>query len=286
MSVEAYSMDTANSIPLLITDPVGTNAKGGYTQLIASTGFATKALMIYPYGTSALADFLFDISTGGAGSESVVLADIPVSTSNTINSNNAYGASVFPIAIASGTRVAARFQVTSLSAHLRLGVYGIAEDTVPFANCTSSVTYGTTAASSRGTTIDAGGTANTKPATFTTIAASTSADHQWFVIGCNNLANTARTNAGWLVDIATGAASSETVIIPNLVFSASSGMNCTYPFCSPPIPIAVSSGTRISARAQCTTNDATDRLISLTVIGFSGTASAGGASPSFSAYIA
>lgn len=56
------------------------------------------------------------------------------------------------------------------------------------------------------------------------------------------------THAGYLVDIAVGAAGSEQVIIPNLLVNTRSMCVTEYRF-----PIAIPAGTRISARCQSTT---------------------------------
>lgn len=275
MAIQTIFASSAFSLPDTVTAPGAINTKGAYLQLVSSSSFDAKGIIIVGYPSSTAADMLVDIATGGSGSESPIITNFPMSAIGVTNGNNFYGANFIPIAIAAGSRVSARYQTTSLSAPLRLGAYLIAPDSVLLSEITATATYGANTTDSGGTSIDPGGTANTK-GSYTQITASTSADLQWLIVGSNNQGNTARTNAGWLVDIATGGSGSESVIISNLCFSSSSGINAMYPWAYPAIPIVVSSGTRLSARAQCTTNDATDRLIDISLIALSGTHSGGG----------
>lgn len=281
MAIETLAMQSSGSSnSVLLTAPGSNNTKSAYTQLVASSSFAASGIIILPFPVSTSGDFLYDIAVGGSGSESVIISNIPASRQET---NAVHSATVFPISIASGSRVAARYQSTGgASSASRFGAYLIAKDAVAFHECTSSVTYGAATGDSGGTSIDPGGSANTK-GSYTEITSATSADHQWWVVAAANQTNAARADGGWLVDIAVGGAGSESVVISNLHFYASAVQSNVLPYFYPPIPLVISSGTRIAARAQCQSTDATDRLLDLVLIGFSGTASGGGASPHFSA---
>jgi len=112
---------------------------------------------------------------------------------------------------------------------------------------------GIVSADTGGTAITANATANTK-GSYTELIASTSY-HTSFVTVTIIYADDA-TAADYLVDIAIGAASSEVVIIPNLLFTKAGttatniSRQQTYHYS---FPIEIASGTRISARVQCTT---------------------------------
>lgn len=89
-----------------------------------------------------------------------------------------------------------------------------------------------------------GGSANIKPSTFTEIDASTSIDSDGFWVYCG--VNTT-SNADSLIDIATGAAGLEVILIADLLFSSGDiqgESNLIY------VPISIASGTRLSARHQ------------------------------------
>lgn len=105
-----------------------------------------------------------------------------------------------------------------------------------------------------GISVTAGGSAHTKNATYTTLVASTSYTSYGITIGLGNVGTAVSTNTRTLVDIAVGAASSEQVIIPNLLAgqvgasNSASSQPCYYHF-----PIVIGSGERISATSQSVT---------------------------------
>lgn len=113
-------------------------------------------------------------------------------------------------------------------------------------------------ATGTGTSIQAGAVANTKAATFTTLSAATSGSFAGFWVFLQISSTSA---ARFLIDIAVGAAPSETVIVPD-IFSTPGvvGVGEQILFC----PINVAAGTRISARSQSSTGSAT---IQVAIIG-------------------
>lgn len=101
-----------------------------------------------------------------------------------------------------------------------------------------------------GTSVTAAGSAHTK-GSYTTLIASTGYAAFGIMVCVGNVGTAASTNTRTLVDIAIGAASSEVVIIPNLLAgqagasnSASSEPNVYF------FPITIPAGVRISARSQ------------------------------------
>lgn len=114
------------------------------------------------------------------------------------------------------------------------------------------ITYpaGPTAA---GTTITSGA-ANTK-GSYTELAASSA-------FACNGvyievLASTLSTGRRFLLDIATGAAASESVVIPNIIVEGGLGTSSLQGGVTIYFPLAIASGTRISARCQDSTGSGT-----------------------------
>ena len=92
-----------------IQSAAGDGTKGAYTELIASTAFASMYLYVHVYGTAPGAgedyDMFLDIATGAAASEAVKIPDIylrvPASGDRYIF--------CFPFSIPIATRIAARF---------------------------------------------------------------------------------------------------------------------------------------------------------------------------------
>lgn len=282
MAIEAINIATTVSLGGSLTAVSGANSKAAWTELVASSSFAADAIIIAPFQSGASGDFLYDIATGAASSETVIIENFTAMR----NTNNTHicASTVFPISIASGSRVAARYQCTSASGTSRFAAYLIKKDNVAFHECTSAVTYGANTTDSGGTSLNPGATTNTKGA-YSQLTASTTADIKWLSICIANQNNQARNATGWLVDIATGGAGAETVVVPNVMFVCASGAEGIGPIIYPPIPIEIPSGSRIAARAQAQVDDATDRLIDVVVIGFDGTATGGGGGGSFHASI-
>lgn len=99
-------------------------------------------------------------------------------------------------------------------------------------------------ATGTGTTITAGAPANTKAATYTTLAASTASAWAGFWV----FIQTASTNgARYAIDIASGASTSEVDLVPNfpaLPGTANTGIVVAF------VPLNVAAGTRLSARCK------------------------------------
>jgi hypothetical protein len=96
-------------------------------------------------------------------------------------------------------------------------------------------------------TVTANSSAHTKGA-YAELVASTSANASYIVIHCEMATNA--TNTSTLLDIATGASGSETVLIGDVAVGGavrSAGTRCPFAF---GVPIKIPSGTRLSARIQ------------------------------------
>lgn len=103
-----------------------------------------------------------------------------------------------------------------------------------------------------GIVLTAGGSAHTKASSYTTIISASSFDAQWMVV---QLGWWGGASSDFLVDIAIGAASSETIIAANLLFTGGTGDFATqFVF-----PVFIPAGTRLSARCQATTASRTLR---------------------------
>jgi hypothetical protein len=110
----------------------------------------------------------------------------------------------------------------------------------------SNVTTPTT-----GTSVTAGGTAHVKNTTYTTLIASTNFDAYAIEIKFSDVGTVVATDSSMLVDIAIGAAASETVIIPNLVAGAAAAQATIVPGGQHYwFPLYIPTGSRISATAQ------------------------------------
>lgn len=267
MTLEAAGQDTADTTLTAITSSASANTKGSWVELVASTGQACERMKIDIRSTTDDETFLIDIGVGAAASESVVISNIQMWTNGPRSATF-----TLPITIASGSRISARCQDSSGSGTIDIAITYNEDDS--YGTSASNITIGSDTANSLGTEVDPGGTANTK-GSWTELAASTSADIDYLVVMIHNTDNN---NIGAVyrvfVDIGTGAAASETVLVPNMYYTHE---NFEYGFCSfHAIRETINSGTRVSVRAQSDGTDSTDRLVSVSIIGCNMTAPSGG----------
>lgn len=264
MAITAVGADTTDSGGTQVTSNGSAHTKGSYTELTASTGSASDGFLLTlgrtnNAGTDALdVRFLVDIATGAAGAETVVHPDAFFNNGN----QRSLSRSSVPRAIATSTRIAARCQDATggLSIEVALHLWEIGTSSLSALG--TITTYGATTASTRGTTLNAGAVANTK-GTYVQLTSSTSqATHMVEVVSINN--NSAYIDAKFLLDLATGAAGAETVVLPNLPYVTSSSStkdNWLSPMHTPPVPLAIATATRLAARIQSTSTGAGSRIM-------------------------
>lgn len=264
MSVVTIGIDAAASVGQAITTGAA-NTKGSYAQLTASLSAACVGLLASFRGDTILIDLLFDLATGAAASETVVLADLAHSVGR-VRHITLVGV---PLAIAQSTRVAARGQATGATELGYIAAYTWALDSsIPMHGATTADTYGANTTDSGGVSVDPGGTINTKGA-YAELTSSCNAVQSLSVLFANQV-NTVRTSCDWIIDIATGAAGVEAVKLADIWTACSLNSDSVIPDGYPSLPVAITASTRIAARAACNINDATDRLIDVIVVGTRG----------------
>src|SRR3990167_8332204 len=92
--------------------------------------------------------------------------------------------------------------------------------------------------------------------------------------------NTSPQYAIFFMDISTGAGGAETVVIPDIGFISNTASDVFNPV-NWALPLDITSGTRIAARAKCGTTDATDRVFDLVIIESSNSQFVAGGTHSF-----
>lgn len=241
------------------------HTKGSYAQLTPATPFDASFIRVSVSQADVVSQALVDIAIGPRDQETVILSNLMADATTASLKSYSYP---FPISIPKNTRIAARVQSSSTSAsygvvgQIRSGGFA---DRSPAA---AVKTYGATTASSAGTSLDPGGTANVKGA-WTQLTATTTAPLTQIRVGFCGQTNDIRTDADWLVDVGIGAAGSEQVIIPNIpLFCIGSG-DVLSPLLAGPFTFPIPRGSRIAVRAQCSITDATDRLIDVAIYGIS-----------------
>lgn len=258
----------SNSVSAIVTATSGiANTKGTYVELIASSAFECDAILlvltITGSGGGSVKDYLIDIAIGAAASEVVLIENICLGGLTAASDSQTFTI-VLPLRIASGTRIATRIQSTGASATTDVQIT-LLKELFPLA-LTRCTTYGANTADSGGTSVDPGATINTK-GVYSQLSASITNPIKAVVVCFGPQANAARATCKWKVDIATGAAASEVVKIADIPVQCSAAMETLEPEIYGPIPLQIAASTRLAARAECTINDATDRLLDVVVYG-------------------
>lgn len=260
---ESVGAATGTSTGTTITASGSTHTKGSWTELIASTG-AHAGWIYITMGDESAEEYLVDIGIGGSGSEVVLIPNLADAV------RTAYGqyAYMFPVDIPAGSRLSARCQCLTGSATIKVAALIASSGFLPSAPLGIVTDLGANTADSGGTSVDCGGSANTKGA-YSQLVASTTYPISFLSFSLGNGSNTGRTSAGFLIDVAVGGAGSEQIVIPNIYAWADGPRNQMLPHTTPLYPVAIPAGSRIAVRAQTTTTDATDRLFDITGYGVS-----------------
>jgi hypothetical protein len=245
-----------------VTGSATLNTKGAYTQLTAATAREAQGFYLHIGSDFNVGDCLFDVAVGAAGSEQVIVSNIKFSRPNDTYSAWYY----FPVRIPAGSRVACRIQATSASIQVWPNIYLLPSSPMwpaGFGRCT---TYGANTATSGGTSVDGGGTINTKGA-YSQIVAATTSPMRAFAVGIGPANDFARVVAAFSFDIAIGAAASEQIILADMtVFQAQSADHIPVMQIGP-FPCDIPTGTRLAARCSASTITAGDRANDIIIYG-------------------
>ena len=156
--IEAAGEDTSDSSGTEVTTG-NANAKGSYTELIASTAFDATAFIWYTAGKTASESYLLDLALGAAGSEQIIVADFALKCRRNVPAHPTV--SLFELPVPEGSRIAVQGQSTTASDPLDTQVLLIGYSFLPSSPFGRAETYGADGAASKGTAIDPGATANT-----------------------------------------------------------------------------------------------------------------------------
>jgi hypothetical protein len=245
------------------------NTKGSYAELTPATAFDTDGMYIYfqPDALSTMTNtFLVDLARGGAGSETILIHNMPCT-----GGRGTAQVVFIPITITSGTRLSVRCQVLNVGSNQR-GL-NMAIVTLPRSYTASNVnrdpvctTYGANTADSGGVQVDPGATPNTKGA-WSEVTPVTTMPILNLIAYFNLISNATASTARFLIDIGIGGSGSEQAIITDIPVGELVGSDGLNQPVFGPVPIYIPAGTRLSARAQCSIADATDRLFDIVLQG-------------------
>jgi hypothetical protein len=252
---------TASSGGTSVVASASTNTKGSWVEFFSATAFEANGFYIFLRGSTNSCDLLYDIGIGAAASEQVIVANLGFSEQALRVAAGVY----IPLRIPKGSRISIRCQSTVSAGSALFTMYLIAANLLQAEGFSQAVNMGANTADSGGTQVDPGGTINTKGA-YSQLTAATTIEIGWLVICITNQNNGAETTNVGLIDIAIGAGGSEQVILADLAYCIDAAIDTPEPQYYG-FPVSIPKGSRIAARAQCSINDATDRLIDITLIG-------------------
>jgi len=256
-AIEGSEQDLTTSVQSSITS----STKGSYVELIASTTQEYHGLIVYGRKDANDSATATDIAIGSAGNEEILLPDFAITGYKVFaESSKAF----IPVYIPAGSRISARTACFIGLSPAYIHLVGVAASGGG-AGGGIVTTYGRGADFS-GTFMDSSTSTNTKGSWYE-LTASTTADIRQLIYFMGKFSNTADSDASFLVDIGIGGAGSEEIIVANQLFASNSseklngGLGVA--------PIYIPKGTRIAARCQSSINVATDRAMSISIMGVS-----------------
>lgn len=257
-----WSSGTVEGTAGTLVDHATANVKGNWKELYTALPFDCGGLLININHNSALMHVLLDIGAGAAAAESVIIPNLHIAAPRAAQS----GFNVFvPISVPKGTRLSGRItsSVTSGQIFTNLVALAATQDSPGYGRCES---VGEVLASSRGTDIDPGTTANTV-GTWQQIVAATGFRYRQLIICVNERANSAAAAINLWFDLGIGASSAEVEYIPKIISQVNITSDEMGQRVIGPLPVDIPAGTRIAARCRSESTDATDRLIQISLLG-------------------
>jgi hypothetical protein len=257
--------DSGDSHGVVVTASASADTKGAYTAL-GTTTFDCDGFYVQLVPGTATRNFLVDIAIGGAGSEVVILSNMLVtaeSGGNWVVVDDFY----VPLPLPAGTAISARCQShLAGSDEIWCSVVPVRGESYYAMRKSVATTYGATTATTRGTTLDPGASADTNGA-IVELSASVSRIDYALICAAKSL-DELNATASWYVEACIGAASSEVAVIPGMQYRLHSTSDIALPnvrarFAHWP------AGARLSARARCSVTTTPQRVIDVVVIGFS-----------------
>lgn len=254
--VEVWGASTAASSGTTLTANATANVYGSFSELIASTGIFSRRIMLEIADASGTGALAIDIAVGASGSE-VVIAEAIHARMDGDGRNNSMSYAL-PISVPAGVRVSARLKSETGGRTVKVVAHGVAGD-----GLTSSF-QGMTYLGS-GYTPTNGYSANTKGA-WAQLIASTARQYKALHVTWAALDFVAAGTTSALLDLAVGAASSEVVLVENLL--ATGKVGGLFGWHNAMIEGVVPSASRLSFRGQVSVSGNAARFLGMYLHGY------------------
>lgn len=208
-------------------DAVANTKNATYTQLIASTAFDAHAIYIHlsDVSQSTLATgMLVDIAIGAVASETVIIPNLQAGAATSFG-NFGGVAYWFPLYIPASSRLSATCQATIGGDTVNVTVKLWGNPSSPVWAGTEVIDYGTTLATSSGTSVAAG--LSSAEGAYTQITASTTRTHHYIGAGLSVDLDTGTVAHKGMLDVGVGAATEDT-ILEDMAFGSTTSEEIQY----------------------------------------------------------
>lgn len=230
---------------------------GSWVEVFSATALPWDGFWVWAGSKGANQNQMWDIAIGAGGSEQTIVTEYYVGS----YAPNAIIATLYyPIAVAQGSRVAARHRNTSNGVGARFAIMGVSGNELYPPGHHVCETFGADTVNTIGTEIDPGASLGTF-GSWVELTSGLTWRTSWlnFEFGSNQ--NTAMTTDRWEIQVARGAGGSEEVILDRLSVMADETDDDLCPYNSGPFSVDLPAGTRVAMRAlNVATTNATDRL--------------------------
>lgn len=246
-----------------VTASASLNTKGSWVALDAATDIDADGFWLSAWGEAGN-EYLLDISTGGSGAEdsSIILANLQVSARGGVFQPRHGGIVYVPIPIKIGTRISARVQSIVASGVARVSMTLCRGDVFYAQSLRTAYTMGADTSDSSGLVVDPGASAGTK-GSWVTFDASSDMEVRYLIVCIGQRNNAGQIGQVGQVDVSWGSA--RNIVIPDICYFTSQDETIG------PIwqgrHVRIPKGQEIAVRASTSTNDATDRLIDVVLVG-------------------
>ncbi|MDZ5457003.1 hypothetical protein [Azohydromonas lata] len=260
---EGHQRMAASGALTTMIAPGSLNTKGAWTQIVASTAFDAAALLLTLSVGTTNGSVLVDIGIGAAGTETVLLGNLQA---RRISSGNNVVQLLLPLQIPAGSRIALRYQQTAANVVLGACASVVAATWNSPATAGRTATHGAVPASSSGTVVDPGASANTKGA-WVELTPATDSDASWLLLSVMPTGTAINANTAFYVDVAVGASGAEQIIVPDVPVYVAATVESS--MARVLLPISIPAGSRLAVRMQCsaTTTPGREREVVAHLIG-------------------
>jgi hypothetical protein len=249
-----------------ITPSATAHTKGSWVELTAATLFEYSRVTVQINRTVSAANYHVDIGIGGAGAETVLIADLGFGGTATTTGWHATWWD-FPIHVPKGSRLSSRCQSNIASGTATIvSIIGIGESFRTASGFSQVLCLGAVSATTRGVPINCGAAANTYGA-WAEVSAATPNNISAVSINLPYDLNTAKTSGGYGLEIGTGTAGNEVAIFSGWTFYGNVTTDVFLPVSSPTFPMFIPQGSRVSVRGRSSVTDATDRIFDVMLHG-------------------